>query len=723
MGVTSKKNSVLLCAQLVGIALLVAVIIHAWRGIRQVDEQLEQNDEQLEKVNERLENRKAATARAQQQSAKAQATMSAHNGPILVRLANRTIEIEASSPFPKTFAQHQTSSARGTLPYLVVCAEPVSKTTREQAAACGARVLGVVSASVLLVETDEASLAKLASTKDFSAACELMPLDKVSVDLASADGEVDVTLVPLAEADVGAVSNAVIAAGGSVLATPAGRVRAHILARQVSELAARGDVQLIERFTPAQLLNDVVVNPGLLNVRKAWAAPHGLTGAGQIITVADSGLDTGSTNTVMADFQGRVNLIRTVPGYNCYTCDIHGHGTHVAGSLAGNGALSGGTIRGVAYAATLNVWQGLASDGLYTPDSLDDMFRPDQTNYPTYIFSGSWGLENDGTYSDLCHQYDDWIWRHPDTLAVLACGNKNNQRVSAPGSAKNVVAAGASESLRPGSSLSSYADNPAEVSYYSSPGPTQDGRIKPDLCAPGTMILSTLSTQASDADLGWGTYSANTHYTYDGGTSMATPLVAGCAALVRQWLVERRGFAGTPPTAALMKAILTGGAHDLFGDVGTNVRQTAPNGQEGWGRVDLGETLYPSNRSVRLVDRIPFATRSEQVWHVETMRAAPLDVQLVWIDYPATSQGGGGLINDLDLVVSNRMTGAVWWGNGVAGGDRTNNVEGVRIASAPAGTYDVYVRGVTVPYDSTEGGAAALYMRGAFRRGLAAVFR
>ena len=700
MGVASKKDRVLLGALLAALVLLVALIFHARHGIRQIDEQLEQVDEQLGKVHARLER------------------------PIPVRLANRTLEIEASSPFPRSFAQHQTPSARCTLPYLVICAEPVSKVAREQVAACGAHVLGVVSARVLLVETDEASLTKISTNGTFAGACELMPSDKVSAELASADGEVDVTLVPLAETDVSAISNAVVSVGGRILATPNGRVRAHILAGQVGELATRGDVRWIERFTPAKLLNDVAVNPGLLNVRKAWAAPHGLTGAGQIITVADSGLDTGSTNTVMADFQGRVNLIRTVPGYNCYTSDIHGHGTHVAGSLAGNGALSGGAIRGVAYAATLNVWQGLGRDGgLYAPDSLDEMFRPDQTNFPAYIFSGSWGNETNGKYTDLCHQYDDWIWRHPDTLAVLACGNEKYQSVASPSSAKNVVAAGASESLRLGSSLSNFADNPAEVSYYSSPGPTQDGRIKPDVCAPGTMILSTLSTQASNADLGWGTYSANAHYTYNGGTSMATPLVAGCAALVRQGLVERRGFAGTPPTAALMKAILTGGAHDLFGDAGTNVRQAAPNGQEGWGRVDLGETLYPSNRSVRLVDRIPFATGSEQVWHVETMRAAPLDVQLVWIDYPAATQGGGRLINDLDLVVSNRVTGAAWWGNGVAGGDRTNNVEGVRIASAPAGTYDVHVRGVRIPYDSTQGGAAALYMRGAFRRGLAAVFR
>ena len=69
------------------------------------------------------------------------------------------------------------------------------------------------------------------------------------------------------------------------------------------------------------------------------------------------------------------------------------------------------------------------------------------------------------------------------------------------------------------------------------------------------------------------------------------------------------------------------------------------------------------------------------------------------------------------------LGGVVWWGNGVTGGDRTNNVEGVRIALAPAATYTVRVAGHDVSHDYTEGGAAALYMRGAFREGLTITFR
>ena len=128
---------------------------------------------------------------------------------------------------------------------------------------------------------------------------------------------------------------------------------------------------------------------------------------------------------------------------------------------------------------------------------------------------------------------------------------------------------------------------------------------------------------------------------------------------------------------------------------------------------------------MRLVDRIPFAQGTTYTYRVATTNAAPLDVQLVWTDYPGveTDNETLALVNDLDLSVSNETTGVMLWGNGVTGGDRTNNVEGVRIANAQPAVYTVRVTGHDVQHDHTEGGAAALYLRGAFREGLIITLR
>jgi hypothetical protein len=245
----------------------------------------------------------------------------------------------------------------------------------------------------------------------------------------------------------------------------------------------------------------------------------------------------------------------------------------------------------------------------------------------------------------------------------------------------------------------------------------EDDRIKPDVCAPGTYIVSARSTKASGTARGL--YPEFDRYMYDSGTSMAAPFVSGCAVLVRQWLTQRRGYKN--PTAALMKAILTGGAYDMSADAGAVCGGAAPNSTQGWGRVDLGQSLYPTNASVMLVDKVAFSDGSEYAVKVTVTNSAPLAVQLVWTDYPGALGAEKALVNDLDLVVSNRTTGVVWYGNGVGGGDRINTVESVRIPAqemAP-GEYSILVKGASVAYDSTEGGAAALYVRGAFSEGVA----
>ena len=649
------------------------------------------------------------------------------NAPVerQVRLANRTISLERGRRrFPAKFAELQTPTARGTVAFIVVPELPVSKMVRDRASACGARVIGFMPVNSLIVEANAKTLKRLEEDAFFAAAYELDPKDKIQGhvrDLVEKSPEkIAVTVVPLMATDVGPLKDFVREKGGTVIPeSDGGRVlHARIPATVVEGLARRGDVRWIEAYAPARLQNNVAVNAGLINVREVWNV-HGLTGRGQNVTTTDSGIDTGDMGTLMADFKGRVYGIRTVTisetGECCETSDTNGHGTHTAGSIVGSGVLSDGQIRGIAHGARLFVWQGLRNGFLHAPP-WEAFFQPDEDNFPAYIASASWGYDMVlSQYTSRTAEVDAFVWRHPGNLGVFAAGNSGSSGIIDPAGAKNVLTVGATESLRPNTSYGRYADNAAQVAYFSARGPMRGGRIKPDVCAPGTMILSTRTSMVSSSQVvGWASYPANSNYTYDSGTSMSTPLVAGAAALVREWLVERRGFTNELPTAALMKAILMGGAHDMSVDRGTDCGGAAPNNLQGWGRIDLGEALYPSNRAVRLFDRVPFSRGSEVEFRVTVTNTAPLEVQLVWLDYPAEPSARQALVNDLDLVVSNETTGAVWWGNGVDGGDRVNTVESVRIGAAVSATYSVRVKGTTVPYDSTEGGAAALYVRGAF---------
>ncbi|KAH7159338.1 peptidase S8/S53 domain-containing protein [Fusarium sp. MPI-SDFR-AT-0072] len=118
--------------------------------------------------------------------------------------------------------------------------------------------------------------------------------------------------------------------------------------------------------------------------------------------------------------------------------------------------------------------------------------------------------------------------------------------------------------------------NPNNISYFSSLGPTLDGRIKPDIVAPGTMILSAKSRDARPSDrFGRSTDPA---WMFDSGTSMAAPLVAGCVAVLREAL-QKDGV--TSPSAALLKAMLVNGA------VNTGQKIEA----QGFGRVDLANSV------------------------------------------------------------------------------------------------------------------------------------
>ena len=631
--------------------------------------------------------------------------------PVTVRLANRTV---ALAGFPSADSTAQLPSVRGTRPYLVASRIPVEEPLRRTLTAAGARVIGVLARAAFIVEADASVLRTLADDARFAGACEFTPADKLSprlqARLAAGAEEVEATVVTLSDEDREAVIALVARLGGELLegcVNGPDTLRAKLPAASVDALACRGEVRWMEPFSRPKLFNDLAVEPAAMNVRAAWTL-HGLTGTNQVVTTSDSGVDTGELATMHRDLAGRVAGIGVVAG--CYPYDADGHGTHTAGSIVGDGTMSGGTVRGVAPGAKFWAWACCGKDGnLYVPGSYDQLFRPDERNFPAFIHSASWGDDGvQGEYDESCRGIDSFVWAHPEYLPVFACGNGGRDgagTIGSPGAAKNLLSVGATQNLRSGTIGGWPSGDPSVTAAYSGRGPCSDGRVKPDLAAPGTGVLSTRAYGCT-YPFGLG---ANTNYAYSCGTSMATPLVAGAAAVVREWLVDRRGFTNAPPTAALMKAVLTGGAKGV---------STPDNGQ-GWGRVDLAETLYPSNRAVKLIDRIPFAHRMEFSYTVETTNAAPFDVQLVWIDYPGESGADRSepvIVNDLDLTVSARVGGEtrVWHGNGGEGRDGLNTAESVRLASAPATVYEITVSCPRITYNHTDGGAAALYIRGAF---------
>ena len=180
---------------------------------------------------------------------------------------------------------------------------------------------------------------------------------------------------------------------------------------------------------------------------------------------------------------------------------------------------------------------------------------------------------------------------------------------------KNGIAVGSAHSYS--TDLTDSMLGPGYISYYSSRGPTLDGRTKPDILAPGHYISSSAAGESCD-----GLDPAEPYHKTEGlisyaGTSMATPITAATAGLVRQYLAEGYYPSGKPneddavlnPSASLIKAILLNGGQDMFGvDNGSDgVFPVMPyDNIQNMGRLSLVDSLYledESNVQVEFWDR------------------------------------------------------------------------------------------------------------------------
>lgn len=676
-------------------------------------------------------------------------------------LANRIITVPDSAKAPTALSENQSLTSRSTLPYIIHFGKPVTAEMRQQLEDSGAIVRGYVANYAYLAELTTAALQSLAEDSMVNYITEYTAEDKIQPFLASLsttqdeDETLQVTIQTVDGKDVATVERFLEECGATVESvnqlTEWGVVNATITLSDIAALAAMGEVQWIEEHAEVKILNNSAAKEEHLNAVSICNDWH-LTGRGQVVGHADTGLDTGEASTIHEDFKGRIKAIFDRANGGTDAADYMGHGTHTAGSICGSGASSNGKYRGIAYEAQL-VSQCLVDNQSGSFNGADDLFDLFQQSYDAGapIHSDSWGDDSYGAYNNLSRTTDLFAWTHPDFLAVFAAGNNGNDEdddgvvdlnsIAAPATAKNVLSVGAAENDRTATSEgyrdytygrawpNSFGANPIKDDYiswsanpspyqqgmaaFSSRGPTDDNRIKPEVCAPGTDVISTRSS-VPGVGYGWGRVPENpADYCYNGGTSMSCPLTAGSLVLIRQYMVERAGLSN--PSAALMKATIIGGSRSLTpGQYGTNTAQeipfTSPNNVEGWGQPDLEQAVHPEGLMIKLIDDLSPETGETNLVNITVEQSGkPLDIVLSWVDYPATAGAAVTLINDLNLNVITPGTNTVFPNNGTADDD-INTVESVSIASASSGVYQIQVIGNNVPQS---GGTAALYIRGA----------
>ncbi|WP_051688097.1 S8 family serine peptidase [Desulfofalx alkaliphila] len=447
-----------------------------------------------------------------------------------------------------------------------------------------------------------------------------------------------------------------------------------------------GDIHIAD----ADIENDV--SAVTMGVPLIWYNPEfapnglGLTGQGQIIGVADTGLDTGDIESLHLDLNDRVIGVRDYSGEGWE--DPFGHGTHIATSIVGSGEKSGGRLKGIAYDAKLyfQATYDQASNSLKLPPIYE--LLADAYKAGVRIHSNSWGIrENGGSYDHNAVSLDKFVWEHPDMVVLKSAGNQGEgqaRHVTSPGSAKNLITVGATESPR---GIDGHSDNPYQVAAFSSRG-TRDARIKPDLVAPGTWILSGVRELNSSGE-------EVASYAYLSGTSMANALASGGAALTRQYFTDIKGI---QPTAALIKAALIHGAQQLPGE---------PREAQGFGMIDLQATLMAlEDELTSYRDRVNMRDNEIYNYSFAATGKAPVRISLVWTDAPGQAGTDSPLVNDLDLKVT-APDGRVFWGNQALGGDRKNNVEVVTINNPQEGVYAIEVNGSRV--ESEEQPFAIIY--------------
>lgn len=370
-----------------------------------------------------------------------------------------------------------------------------------------------------------------------------------------------------------------------------------------------------------------------------------------VVAVVDTGIDAAHVDLDSGKVIGWKDYVnsRTTP------YDDNGHGTHCSSIAAGSGD-GNSTYRGVAYGAALVGVKVLDSTGSGYMSTVDAGINWCITNKSTYnirIISLSLGTSgsSDGTDSTsvaVNNAYSNGI------VCCVAAGNSGPARytIGSPGAAANAITVGA---------MADTGEKGFSLASFSSRGPTADGRVKPDICAPGVNITAAKAN------------STNQYVTYSG-TSMATPFTAGTAALMLA--------ANSTMTPAQVKSTITSTAQDW-----------GPSGQDvdyGYGRLQSYEAIESAGGYSGTGPVVPnhiyntaslTGTGDYDNWTVSvTSTSYPVAVTMIMPNWSGSSTP------DFDLYVYNPS------GTVVASSLGTTRQETVGFTPTVTGTYTIRVK-------------------------------
>lgn len=476
----------------------------------------------------------------------------------------------------------------------------------------------------------------------------------------------------------------------------------------VAAIARLPYVLSVEEWHEPQLENENcqwVLQDWAQNQRRVW--DQGIFGSDEILGYTDTGLDVNhyafrDPGQAISD-TGEFPTHRKVVVFKHYppaggVGDPNGHGTHVAGTIAGNDSVNGGASAHDGHSKNARI---VHLSPIPDPPGKDftvplNMISNDLRNpeLRPHTMSHSWWTGTRGQYTAAAASFDNFCWFNRDIVQIKSCGNQGQSSrylITEPGNSKSIISA-ASVQNGTGSTV---------LSSFSSRGPAPDDRIKPDISVPGENIYSaSRNTQNS--------------YTSMSGTSMAAPATNGSIGLLRSYL--RKGYypsgqANAVDTfgyvsAALLKAMLLVSADP---NVGSYV---VPSEYIGWGRANLDSVMFfndsvPDARKLLLDDDTTGLETGEYVEYVfQVSDTMPLRAGVVWTDTAAAAGANPALINDLDVLLTG-PGGDFYKGNLYSSGhsepnpagafDALNPLEMFRVHAPQAGTWTLKVTGAAVP--------------------------